>query len=70
VIPVEVTQAPWRYTTSLDLLDHWQSLAAGLIAVLAAVVEVQEPGFRQDMSPRVGEWRWAARAGATYRAAA
>jgi hypothetical protein len=33
-------QTPWHFTTWLDLLDHWQSLAAGLIALLAAVVAV------------------------------
>jgi hypothetical protein len=36
VIPVEVTQALWRFTTPLDALDHWQTLFAGGLAVLAA----------------------------------
>jgi hypothetical protein len=31
-------QTPWHFTTWLDLLDHWQSLAAGLVALLAAVI--------------------------------
>jgi hypothetical protein len=31
---------PWHFTTLLDLLDHWQSLAAGLIAVVAAIIAV------------------------------
>jgi hypothetical protein len=30
----------WHFTTWLDLLDHWQSLAAGLVAVFAASVAV------------------------------
>jgi hypothetical protein len=25
---------------SLDLLDHWQSLAAGLVAVVAAIIAI------------------------------
>jgi hypothetical protein len=40
VIPVEVTQAPWHYTTFWDWLDHWQSLAAGLVAVVAAIIAI------------------------------
>jgi hypothetical protein len=40
VIPVEITQAPWHYTTFWDWLDHWQSLAAGLVAVVAAIIAV------------------------------
>jgi hypothetical protein len=36
VIPVEVTQTSWHFTTLLDLLDHWQTLFAGALAVLAA----------------------------------
>ncbi len=32
--------APWHYTTIIDLLDHWQSLLAGLIALLAAIIAV------------------------------
>jgi hypothetical protein len=28
---------PEHFTTWLDLLDHWQSLAAGLVAVFAAI---------------------------------
>ena len=40
MIPVEVTQAPWRYTTRLDLFDHWQSLVAGALAFSAAVIVV------------------------------
>jgi hypothetical protein len=27
---------PWHFTTWLDLLDHWQTLVAGVLAVLAA----------------------------------
>jgi hypothetical protein len=40
VIPVEVTQTPWHYTTFWDWLDHWQSLAAGGVALIAALVAV------------------------------
>jgi hypothetical protein len=40
VIPVEVTSAPWRYTTFPEALDHWQSLAAGGVALIAALVAV------------------------------
>jgi hypothetical protein len=28
---------PWHFTTWLDLLDHWQTLVTGVLAVLAAV---------------------------------
>jgi hypothetical protein len=27
---------PWHFTTLLDLVDHWQTLVAGVLAVLAA----------------------------------
>ena len=27
---------PWHFTTLLDLVDHWQTLIAGGLAVLAA----------------------------------
>jgi hypothetical protein len=30
----------WHYTTFVDFLDHWQSLLAGLIALLAAIIAV------------------------------
>jgi hypothetical protein len=36
VIPVEVTQTPWRFTTFLDLFDHWQTVIAGVLALVAA----------------------------------
>jgi hypothetical protein len=35
VIPVEVTQTPWHYTTFWDWFDHWQTLIAGGFALLA-----------------------------------
>jgi hypothetical protein len=37
---VITTSAPWQwqFTTWLALLDHWQSLVAGLVALLAAVI--------------------------------
>jgi hypothetical protein len=36
VIPVEVTQTPWHYTTFRDWLDHWQTGLAGAGALVAA----------------------------------
>jgi hypothetical protein len=30
----------WHYTSPVDFLDHWQSLLAGLIALVAAIVAV------------------------------
>jgi hypothetical protein len=35
VIPVEVTQTPWHYTTFWDWVDHWQTLIAGVLAFAA-----------------------------------
>jgi hypothetical protein len=29
--------SPWHFTTLLDLVDHWQTLIAGVLAVVAAV---------------------------------
>jgi hypothetical protein len=40
VIPAEVTQTPWHYTTFWDWVDHWQTLIAGLAALLAALIAV------------------------------
>ena len=37
MIPVEVTQTPWHYTTWPDALDHWQTLIAGGLAFVAGV---------------------------------
>ena len=34
-MPVEVTQTPWHFTTCLDLLDHWQTGIAGVLAFVA-----------------------------------
>ena len=48
MIPVEVIQTAWRFTTSADALDHWQSLAAGLVALLAALIAV----FAAELSAR------------------
>ncbi|MGH6813117.1 MAG: hypothetical protein ACREDM_12520 [Methylocella sp.] len=31
---------PRHYTTIIDLIDHWQSLLAGLIALIAAIITV------------------------------
>ena len=36
MIPVEVAQTPWHFTTGLDLLDHWQTVIAGVFALVAA----------------------------------
>ena len=52
MIPVEVSSAPWRYTTLLKMLDHWQSLAAGLIALLAAIIAVGGPEFFARLKER------------------
>jgi hypothetical protein len=35
MIPVEVTPAPWHYTTFWDWIDHWQTLIAGILAFTA-----------------------------------
>jgi hypothetical protein len=40
VIPVEVTQTPWHFTTWRDLFDHWQTLIAGGFALSAAIIAV------------------------------
>jgi hypothetical protein len=32
------TIVPWHYTSIVDLVDHWQTLFAGLFAFLAAVI--------------------------------
>lgn len=34
------TAVPWHYTTIVDLVDHWQTLIAGLIALIAAIITV------------------------------
>lgn len=31
---------PWHYTTAVDFVDHWQTLLAGLIALIAAIITV------------------------------
>lgn len=31
---------PWHYTTIVDFIDHWQTLLAGLIALVAAIITV------------------------------
>lgn len=36
MIPVEVTQTAWHFTTFWDVFDHWQTLIAGLLALAAA----------------------------------
>jgi hypothetical protein len=42
VIPVEVTQTPWHYTTFWDWVDHWQTIIAGGLALLAAWLTIRE----------------------------
>jgi hypothetical protein len=37
MIPVEVTQTPWHYTTFWDWADHWETLLAGFLAFVAGV---------------------------------
>ena len=32
--------APWHFTTWLDLFDHWQTVIAGFLALLAAFTTV------------------------------
>ena len=46
MIPVEVTQTPWHYTTFWDWLDHWPTLIAGLVALVAALIAVGVPEWR------------------------
>jgi hypothetical protein len=41
VIPVEVTQTPWHYTTVPDALDHWQTVIAGVLALAAAWLTIR-----------------------------
>jgi hypothetical protein len=53
VIPVEGTSAPWHYTTFPEALDHWQSLAAGGVALIAALVAIfGAEGCCQTKSPQ------------------
>jgi hypothetical protein len=40
VIPVEVAQTPWHFTTGLDALDHWQTVIAGVLALAAGILTV------------------------------
>lgn len=35
-----IGSVPWHYTTFVDLIDHWQTLLAGLFAFAAAVIAV------------------------------
>ena len=37
VIPVEVAQTPWHYTTFWEAVDHWQTGIAGVLAFVAGV---------------------------------
>jgi hypothetical protein len=40
MIPVEVTQSTWHYSTPLDFLDHWQILLGGGAALIAALLTI------------------------------
>jgi hypothetical protein len=42
-------QPPWQFTTRLEALDHWQSLVAGVLAFVAAVIVV---GFSELFAGR------------------
>jgi hypothetical protein len=35
MIPVEVAQTPWHFTTMPHALDHWQTIIAGVLAFVA-----------------------------------
>jgi hypothetical protein len=37
---MEGAQTPWRFTTWLDVFDRWRLLAAGVLALLAALIVV------------------------------
>ena len=60
VIPVEVTTAPWHYTTFWDWADHWQTLLAGFLAFVAGVGTVLAaicaalPRLRSRMKNEIG----------------
>ena len=43
---------PWHFTTWLDLFDHWQTLAAGLLALLAALIAVGGSEWRARTAVR------------------
>src|SRR5271154_497108 len=45
---------PWQYTTFLDFLDHWQTLLAGIIALVAAIIAVMPKTVRLRHSLRPG----------------
>ena len=51
---MECAHIPWHFTTALDLLDHWQALAAGLVAIVGAVIAVVSQNAWPVDGPR---WR-------------
>ncbi len=61
MIPVEVAQTPWHFTTGLDLLDHWQTVIAGVLALVAAfgtivvtmIIARRQIGASRDEADRV-----------------
>jgi hypothetical protein len=59
MIPVEVTQTPWHYTTWLDLFDHWQTGLAGAAAVLAATATVWAMWSQTETTVRLEQERFA-----------
>ena len=40
-----MSSPPCQFGTWLDVLDHWQTLTAGLVAILAALIAVAAPEF-------------------------
>lgn len=48
MIPVEVSQTSWHFTTCLDLLDHWQTLIAGSLALVAAWLTIRDTNRSAD----------------------
>lgn len=40
MIPVEVSETPWHYTTFWEAVDHWQTLIAGVLALAAGILTV------------------------------
>lgn len=52
MIPVEITQTPWHFTTFWDWLDHWQTGLAGAGALLAAVIAVGGSEWRARTAVR------------------
>ena len=52
MIPVEITQTPWHFTTWLNLFDHWQTVIAGFAALIAALIAVGGSEWRARKAVR------------------